>query len=349
MEQAEHLSGAGRKDRVHANWGSVLKGARKNSKHYLMLLPFFFFYSLFFLYPIYLGFNTSFYKWDGVNPAQYVGLNNYINLIRSSDFVKSFTNLLKYVSITVPVGITVAFLLALFVNSLKGFWSTLFRSAYFVPTMMPLFLAASIWRWMYAPEVGMINTAIGWLGFDSVNWLKDPKVMIFSLVIVDVWRAAGWNMVILLAGLKNIPEEYYDAARVDGANKWQEVLYHPPAARAGAFLCHRSGIYFCPPGFRCSLAINSIDHPGIWRASEGVALPYHGYVRPRLRRCEVWRGLSLRLPADGPDHRHHLRSIHPTSPRLKQMINHKYTKITKVHKGLVRTSSPKTFVNLCVT
>ncbi len=73
--------------------------------------------------------------------------------------------------------------------------------------------------------------------------------MIFALIVVDVWRSAGWNMVILLAGLKNIPEEYYDAAKVDGANKWQEmILYHHPAIGAGIILCHRSGFYFRPSG-----------------------------------------------------------------------------------------------------
>jgi multiple sugar transport system permease protein len=203
----------------------VNQWARKYLKHYLMLLPFFSLFVLFFLYPIARGFSISFYKWDGVNPGVFVGLRNYLFLLQSRDFAISFTNLIKYVSVTVPVGITVAFLLALFVNSLKGRWSNFFRSAYFVPTMMPLFLAASIWRWMYSPEVGLINMAIGMFGIQSINWLKDPSVMIFALIVVDVWRSAGWNMVILLAGLKNIPEEYYDAARVDGANKFQEVLY----------------------------------------------------------------------------------------------------------------------------
>jgi multiple sugar transport system permease protein len=190
-----------------------------------MLLPFFLFFAVFFLYPIVEGLNISFYKWDSVNPAVFVGFQNYVNLLKSRDFVISFTNILKYVSITVPVGISVAFGLALFVNSLKGPLANFFRSVYFIPTMMPLFLAASVWRWMYAPEVGIINTAMQALGLKSINWLKDPSVMIFSLIIVDVWRSAGWNMVILLAGLKNIPQDYYDAARVDGANSWQELIF----------------------------------------------------------------------------------------------------------------------------
>lgn len=198
---------------------------RKTLKHYLMLLPFFFFFALFFLYPIVQGFSISFYKWDSVNPAIYIQFQNYINLIKSRDFIISFTNILKYISITVPVGITVALSLALFVNNLKGFAANFFRSAYFVPTMMPLFLAASVWRWMYAPEVGIINTAFATLGLESINWLKNPSVMIYALIIVDVWRSAGWNMVILLAGLKNIPNDYYDAAKVDGANRWQELVH----------------------------------------------------------------------------------------------------------------------------
>lgn len=198
---------------------------RKYLKHYLMLLPFFTFFIIFFLYPIIRGFVLSFYRWDSVNPAIFVGLKNYVNLLHSRDFVISFTNILKYISVTVPVGITVAFALALFVNNLKGGLANFFRSAYFVPTMMPLFLAASVWRWMYAPEVGIINIAITALGGQSVNWLKDPNVMIFALIAVDVWRSAGWNMVILLAGLKNIPSDYFDAAKVDGATRWQELVY----------------------------------------------------------------------------------------------------------------------------
>jgi multiple sugar transport system permease protein len=190
-----------------------------------MLTPFFFFFSIFFLYPILKGFYISFFRWDAVHAPEFVGLGNYINVIQSSDFSKSFLNLFKYVFITVPLGITLAFLVALLVDSFEGFWSGFFRSAYFIPTMVPLFLAASVWRWIFAPEVGILNTVLSWMGLAPVNWLLDPKVMIYSLVIVDNWRFVGFNMVILLAGLKSIPGEYYDAAKVDGANKFQEVIY----------------------------------------------------------------------------------------------------------------------------
>jgi multiple sugar transport system permease protein len=198
---------------------------RNNLRHFAMLTPFFFFFSIFFLYPIVRGFYISFFRWDAVHPAVFVGLDNYISVANSSYFVTAMLNLLKYVSITVPVGILLSFLVALLVDSFNGIPSGFFRSAYFVPTMIPLFLAASVWRWMYTPEIGIINNGLNWLHIAPVNWLTDPKVMIFSQVIVDNWRSIGFNMVILLAGLKNIPGDYYDAARVDGANKFQEVIY----------------------------------------------------------------------------------------------------------------------------
>ncbi len=179
---------------------------RKNLRHFLMLTPFFFFFSVFFLYPIFKGFYISFFRWDAVHPPVFVGLENYISVAKSSYFATATLNLLKYVSITVPLGILLSFLVALLVDSFTGIPSGFFRSAYFVPTMIPLFLAASVWRWMYTPEVGIIDIALGWLHIPPVNWLTDPKVMIFSLVIVDNWRSIGFNMVILLAGLKISPE-----------------------------------------------------------------------------------------------------------------------------------------------
>ena len=191
-----------------------------------MILPFFALFSIFFIFPIIWGFFISFNKWDSVHPPTFVGFNNYINVISSSGFTIAFTNLFKYVFLTLPLNIIVAFGFALLINSFKGVWSNIFRSAYFLPTMMPLFLAASIWRWLYAPEVGFINTILGRFGIAEIGFLTDPRVMIISLVIVDIWISSGFNMIILLTGMKNIPEDYYDAAKVDGANKFQEIIVH---------------------------------------------------------------------------------------------------------------------------
>src|SRR4029453_8014700 len=102
-------------------------------------------------------------------------------------------------------GITIAFGLALLVNRFKGNASNVFRSAYFLPTVIPLFLTAAVWRWILTPDYGLLNRIIMAFGGQSINWLTDAAYMIPAAVIVDVWRSTGFNMIILLAGLNGIP------------------------------------------------------------------------------------------------------------------------------------------------
>jgi multiple sugar transport system permease protein len=199
--------------------------AKKYVPHYLMVLPFMLLFATFFLYPILSGFAYSFFDWNAVSPAHFVGLGNYERIVSSSDFRKAITNLATYVVITVPLGIVVAFGLALLVNSFKGAWSNFFRSAFFLPVILPMFLAATIWRWIYTPNIGLLNMALGWFGIPSVNFLNDTHTMLYALIAVDVWVSAGFNMVIILAGLKNIPAQFYEAARLDGANHVQQTVY----------------------------------------------------------------------------------------------------------------------------
>jgi multiple sugar transport system permease protein len=198
---------------------------RRHLPHYIMIAPFMILFAMFFFYPILSGLYYSFQTWNGVKPPEYVGLANYQRILVSRDFSTAMSNLLTYVVITVPLGILVALGLALLVDSFTGRWANFFRNAYFMPVVLPAFLAATIWRWIYAPNFGLLNTILGWFGAPSVNFLNDTGTMLYALIAVDVWVSAGFNMVIILAGLKNIPAEYYEAARLDGANKWQQIVY----------------------------------------------------------------------------------------------------------------------------
>ncbi|GHC78083.1 carbohydrate ABC transporter permease [Limoniibacter endophyticus] len=193
--------------------------------HYMMIAPFIILFAAFFLYPIMSGLFYSFHSWNAAQPAQFVGLANYERIFNSRDFERAAGNLALYISITVPVGITIAFLLAVLVDSFTGRWANFFRSAYFLPVALPAFLAATIWRWIYAPSFGLLNMILSWFGIPSINFLNDTGTMIYALIAVDVWVSAGFNMVIILAGLKNIPSELYEAARLDGANKMQQVIH----------------------------------------------------------------------------------------------------------------------------
>jgi multiple sugar transport system permease protein len=199
--------------------------AKKHLPHYLMVFPFMFLFAVFFLYPIASGFFYSFHDWNATSSARFVGFENYQRIIASRDFAKAMWNLGMYIAITVPLGISVAFGLALLVNSFKGSWSNIFRSAFFMPVVLPAFLAATVWRWIYTPNFGLLNMILGWFGMRSINFLNDTSTMLYAAIAVDVWVSAGFNMVIILAGLKNIPKDYYEAARLDGASRLQQVRY----------------------------------------------------------------------------------------------------------------------------
>ncbi|MCX5496959.1 sugar ABC transporter permease [Kaistia dalseonensis] len=198
---------------------------RRYLPHYLMIAPFIILFAMFFLYPILSGLYYSFHAWNGVRPPEFIGLTNYQKIIASRDFATAMRNLLTYVAITVPAGILVALGLALLVDNFTGRWANFFRNAYFMPVVLPAFLAATIWRWIYAPNFGLLNMMLGWFGLPSVNFLNDTGTMLYALVAVDVWVSAGFNMVIILAGLKNIPTELYEAARLDGASKGQQIVH----------------------------------------------------------------------------------------------------------------------------
>jgi multiple sugar transport system permease protein len=198
---------------------------RRYLQHYLMLAPFFGLFFAFHLVPILYGLGMSLTRWDGVTEPTFVGLQNYVNILRSSGFAKSYTNLLTYVAIEVPLTLTTAFALALMVERFVGASANVFRSAYFLPTVIPLFLAAAVWRWMLTPDYGIVNVLLGVVGIPSINWLNDPTYMLPSLIMVSLWRSTGFNLIILLAGLKAIPQVYYEAAKVDGANTLQQIRH----------------------------------------------------------------------------------------------------------------------------
>lgn len=198
------------------------KDWRAYLKHYLMLAPFFILFVIFFLWPALFGLGMSFTDWDGIDPAQFVGLQNYINIVRSPEFLQAFRNLFTFVLLDVPLGVVFAFGLALLVNSFTGRWGNFLRIIYFFPAILPLFLTATIWSWLLS-YFGLPNIILRAIGL-PIDW-TNTATAIPHIVIVDLWRSSGFNMIIFLAGLKNIPQEYYDAAKVDGANTWHRIRY----------------------------------------------------------------------------------------------------------------------------
>lgn len=192
---------------------------------YTLLSPFLIVYAIFVLVPILVGVGLSFMKWDGVHDASFIGLDNFRQVFTNKPIIKAFGNLFYFVALQVPVAVVVGLSLALFIDRFSPRAATILRAILLLPFVMPMFLSAAIWLWMMVPQFGLFNQLTSVFGLGDVQWLSDPKYMIPGLVIVETWRSAGFNMVLFYAGLKAIPRDTVEAARIDGANTFQEIVF----------------------------------------------------------------------------------------------------------------------------
>lgn len=152
-------------------------------------------------------------------PTEFVGLENYALLLEDSTFWQVARNNLFYALGTIPTSIALALGMALFVNGrLPG--RGLVRMAYFTPTILPMIAAANIWMFFYAPQIGLFNHLLGLLGISGPNWLGDPAVALTSVIVMTVWKEAGFFMIFYLAALQSIPPELEEAASLEGTSRW---------------------------------------------------------------------------------------------------------------------------------
>lgn len=213
------------KDPIH--WRQTFKQMRKQWTAYLFLSPWFIIFLIFTLFSVGFSFYLSFREWNVLEAAKpFVGLNNYIRLFHDDTFYQSLRNTLLFTGFGVPLGMASALLVALLLNT-KVHGQSLFRTLYYIPVITPLVVSAVIWKWMYQGDYGLINYYLLKLGLikEKLLWLADPNLAMPALIIMGVWMGTGGTMVMYLAGLQAIPEELYDAAKVDGANGFQRLLY----------------------------------------------------------------------------------------------------------------------------
>jgi len=172
---------------------------------------------------IFATLGISFTDWDLLTPAKFAGVSNYVGLPSDRLFMKSLWNTLAFSGLYVPFTVALSLLVAMGLNrDIPGI--SLFRTAYFLPTVSSPTAVGLLWTWIYAEDHGALNAMITAVGGDPVSWLG-PKVALYSIVIVNVWGAIGGGMIIFLAGLQAIPKEYYEVARIDGASVWQRLAY----------------------------------------------------------------------------------------------------------------------------
>ncbi|MGB9821297.1 MAG: carbohydrate ABC transporter permease [Pseudothermotoga sp.] len=199
---------------------------RNTGAGYLFLAPALLFYSLFFIYPVIFSFIVSTKRWNMLVPlsrARNVGFSEYSYLLKDEMFLGVLTNTLIYALLTVSLTITIALILAVLINGAK--LSVLWRFIYFAPVVTPQVAIGTIWGYLYRPNNGLLNSILRLFGMRPVYWLTDPNVALFSIIATAVWAGIGGSMLIITAGLKNIPQDYYDAAKIDGAGPFRQFFY----------------------------------------------------------------------------------------------------------------------------
>jgi multiple sugar transport system permease protein len=201
----------------------------ENLEAYLYLLPVLLILGMFTIFPLFRAFQISLFRWPVFGPKEFVGFANYIKLVGDREFWKALRNTAYYVAGSVPITLLLAMGVAVLLNTrLRG--RVVARSGFFISYITPVVAVSLVWRWIFHRFYGLLNYGLEWItsrpplewwvDFSAIDWLNEPRFAIPALIIIGVWQFVGYQAIILLAGLQNIDRQYYEAARVDGANAW---------------------------------------------------------------------------------------------------------------------------------
>ena len=185
---------------------------------------------VFFVLPVLAAFAISLTDFDiyalaDLSNLRLVGVRNYVELLQRPLFWRALGNTLYFVAAGVPLSLAASLGAALLLNSKLARFRPFFRTALFAPVVTTVVAVAVIWRYLLATRDGWLNYALGALGIAPIDWLGDPRFAMPAIILFAVWKNFGYNMIILLAGLQNIPEEIYEAARIDGASAFARLRY----------------------------------------------------------------------------------------------------------------------------
>lgn len=197
---------------------------RQQRVAYLFLLPFFLVFTLACWYPIIKTIISSFQKVNIMGPQGWVGGLNYVRMLNNPIFLTAWKNVLVYVAISLVLGAAVPIILAIMINEMRRL-SSFFQTIVYLPALIPVAVGLIIWRQIYAPQGGILNSLIGLIGLQPQQWLQNPALAKPALIIIMTWFGAGGTTLIYLSGLREIPIEIYEAAELDGFSVFKRIWY----------------------------------------------------------------------------------------------------------------------------
>lgn len=175
--------------------------------------------------PIIQTIYQSFFKTGSFGRGNvFIGLDNYKHLFADGAVWQSLINTFKYAIVEVPLSIVIALVIAVMLNrNMRG--RTVYRTIFFLPMVVAPAAAAMVWRWLFNSQFGLLNKILESIGLSGVNWLSNPSITVYIVALVGVWAVIGYNMVLFLAGLQEIPRDFYEASEIDGANVFQQFFH----------------------------------------------------------------------------------------------------------------------------
>lgn len=197
---------------------SLLKKTVNNQSlaGWLFILPAFIGTIIFIIIPVICSFGLSFAKWDLLNPIEFVGFANYLELLSDKLFFKILVNTFVFALSTSILGVIIPLVLAAILNrKIRG--SEFYKTAYFLPFITPMIVIGIIWEWIFDPNIGLLNQFLHL----HINWLYDTNFAMPALIMVSVWKLIGYNMVIFLSALSGVSQSLFEAAQIDGADAFQ--------------------------------------------------------------------------------------------------------------------------------
>ncbi len=178
----------------------------------------------FFGVPVLMAFYTSLQEWNAIKPPVFLGFDNFQRLIQDNAFWNALNNTAALAVISVPTGLALSLSVALLLNNRLPA-RNLLRTAYFLPVVTSIVAASIVWTWIFQLRYGLLGNLLAPFGLRDLNWLTRPDLILIPVAVVTIWLRLGFDMVLFLAGLQAIPRELYEAALIDGANRWQRFRF----------------------------------------------------------------------------------------------------------------------------